>query len=206
MERSNEETRKGNQLMDPLNIIAGINLIATFGANLGGAKKGLKSVITDAKEKPQSYLQKFPLMLSVLVLVAFILGIFGIGTLNYTNENIALRGAGLGLYLLFSWIQIYAVKNLGDFYSQDIVVFKQHQLVTKGAFKTLRHPQYVSEIIMNAGACLLTLSIPVLILVIIQIPFLILRAMLEERLLTKYFEPEYAAYKKRSGFFIPFIG
>ena len=192
--------------MDPLNIIAGINLIATFGANIGGAKKGLKSVVTDAKEKPVSYLQKFPLLLSVLVLVSFILGIFGIGTLPYTNDKLYLRGAGLAIYLLFSWFQIWTVKNLGEFYSQEVVVFKKHQIVTKGAFKTLRHPQYVSEILMNTGAALVTLSIPVIILVIIQVPFLFLRAKLEEKLLTKYFEPEYSAYKKRSGFFIPFIG
>ncbi len=192
--------------MDPINIIAGINLIATFGANIGGAKKGLKSTITEAKEKPVSYLQKLPLVLSVIVLVAFILGLFQIGTLKYTNENLSLRTAGLAAYIIFSWLQIWAVKSLGDFYSQDIIIFKKHQVVTGGAFKTMRHPQYLSEILMNAGAALTTLSFPVLVILIIQIPFLVLRAGLEEKLLTKYFEPEYSGYKKKSGFFLPFIG
>jgi protein-S-isoprenylcysteine O-methyltransferase Ste14 len=147
-----------------------------------------------------------PLALSVLVLVAFILGIFQVGTFPYTDQNFLIRTAGLVFYIIFSWIQILAVKNLGDYYSQDIIVFKKHQIVTRGMFRSLRHPQYLSEILMNAGAAAATLSIPVFVLMLIQIPFLILRAGLEEKLLTKYFQPEYTEYKKRSGFFLPFIG
>jgi protein-S-isoprenylcysteine O-methyltransferase Ste14 len=192
--------------MDPINIIAGLNLLATFGANLGGAKKGLKSVVSEAKEKPVTYLQKIPLVISVLILISFIFGLFQIGTIHYYDDYLYLRAAGLIIYIIFSWLQVSAFKGLGDYYSQEVVVFKKHQIITTGLFKSIRHPQYVSEILMNIGAALLTLSIPVIFLLIMQIPFLILRARLEEKLLTKYFTSEYSEYKKKSGFFIPFIG
>ena len=50
--------------MDPVNIIILLNVIGTFGANVTGAKRGLKSTVSEIKEKPKTFLQKFPPMLS----------------------------------------------------------------------------------------------------------------------------------------------
>ena len=191
--------------MDPINIIAGINLVATFGANLTGAKKSLKSTIGASKEKPKTYLQKFPLLLATLTLTGLILGIFQIGTLTYTKENMVFRLIGLIFYLIFSWSQIWAYKTLGENYSQEIVILKNHKLVTSGPFKVIRHPQYLSQILMDLGAGVATLSYIILPLAIIQIPFVIMRANLEEKLLSKHIK-EFADYKSKSGFMIPFIG
>ena len=191
--------------MDPINIIAGLNLVATFGANLTGAKKGLKSTIGASKEKPKTYLQKFPLLLATLTLIALILGVFQIGTLDYTANNMTLRLIGLLFYITFSWIQIWSYRTLGESYSQEIVIFKNHKLVTKGPFKLIRHPQYLSQILMDLGAGIATLSYIIIPLAIIQIPFVIMRANLEEKLLSKHVK-EFAEYKSKSGFMIPFIG
>ena len=62
--------------MDPINIIIGLNIIASFGANVAGAKKGFKSSVIAVKERPVTYLQKLPLILSTITLVALILGVF----------------------------------------------------------------------------------------------------------------------------------
>jgi len=191
--------------MDPINIIAGLNLVATFGANLTGAKKGLKSTIGASKEKPKTYLQKFPLLLATLALVGLILGVFQIGTLNYTANDMAFRLIGLLIYITFSWIQIWSYRTLGESYSQEIVILKNHKLVTKGPFKLIRHPQYLSQILMDLGAGIATLSYIIIPLAIIQIPFVIMRANLEEKLLSKHIK-EFAEYKSKSGFMIPFIG
>ena len=191
--------------MDPINIIAGLNLVATFGANLTGAKKGLKSTIGASREKPKTYLQKFPLILATLTLIALILAIFQIFTLPYTNTNMILRLIGLIIYLIFSWIQIWSYRTLGESYSQEIVILKNHKLVTSGPFKFIRHPQYVAQILMDLGAGVATLSYIIIPLAIIQIPFVIMRANLEEKLLSKHIK-EFAEYKSKSGFMIPFIG
>ena len=97
--------------MDPINIIIGLNIIETLGANVSGAKKGLRSKISVAKEKPQSYLQQLPLSLSVLTLIILIFGIFQVGTLSYNSEYNVLRIVALLAYLLFSWIQIWSYKT-----------------------------------------------------------------------------------------------
>jgi protein-S-isoprenylcysteine O-methyltransferase Ste14 len=191
--------------MDPINIIAGLNLIANFGANLSGAKKGLRSTITTPKEKPATYLQTFPIVISTLTLLTFIAGLFQLGTFEYTENNFNIRLTGLIIYLAFSWMQIWSYKTLGENYSQEIVVFRSHHLVKTGPYKYIRHPQYASQILMDAGAGFLSLSYIVLALVVIEIPLLILRASLEEKLLAKHLA-DYEEYKKKSGSFIPFAG
>ena len=194
--------------MDPINIIILLNIIGTFGANVTGAKRGLKSTVSEIKEKPKTFLQKFPPILSMLSLVALILAVFQIGTLNYESfkDYNAIRYAGLIVYLVFSWIQVWSFKTLGDNYSQDIMIKKNHELINKGPFKFIRHPQYLCQILLDLGATAATLSYLVGFLALIEIPIYIMRASLEDKLLAKYFTEKFSDYKKKTGFMIPFIG
>jgi protein-S-isoprenylcysteine O-methyltransferase Ste14 len=193
--------------MDPINIIVGLNIIASFGANLTGAKKGLKSTVTPVKERPKTYLQKLPLVIATMTLVALILGVFQVGTLEYVkySQMINYRLVGLIVYLCFSWIQIWAYKSLGQSYSQEIVVFKDHKLAEKGPFKFIRHPQYLSQILVDLGGGFATLSYILIPIAIVQIPILVMRASFEEKLLSKHFKEEFEQYKKSRGFMLPFI-
>lgn len=189
--------------MDPINIIIGLNIIATLGANMSGAKKGLKSKISVAKEKPQTYLQKVPLLLSTITLIVLILGIFQIGTLQYISEFNVLRIVALVAYLLFSWIQIWAFKTLGEQYSQEILIFRTHKIVRNGLYRVIRHPQYLSQIIVDFAGAFATLSYILLPLAVIQIPLLILRARFEERLMQKHFKQDFINYKNNTRFMFP---
>jgi len=192
--------------MDPINIIILLNIIATFGANVAGAKRGLKSTVSEIKEKPKTFLQKFPPVVSMLSLVALILAVFQIGTLDYLKEYDVIRYIGLAVYIVFSWVQVWSFKTLGDNYSQEIMIKKNHELITKGPFKIIRHPQYVCQILLNLGATAATFSYIVGFFTLIEIPIYIMRASLEDKLLAKYFSEKFSDYKKKSGFMIPFIG
>ena len=192
--------------MDPINIIILLNIVGTFGANVTGAKKGLKSTVSEIREKPKTFLQKFPPVISMLSLVALLLAAFQIGTLEYTEEFNLIRYIGLAVYLVFSWIQVWSFKSLGENYSQDIMIKKNHELVTKGPFKLIRHPQYMCQILLDLGATAATLGYVVGLLALIEIPIYIMRASAEDKLLYKYFAERFSEYKKKSGFMIPFIG
>ena len=192
--------------MDPVNIIILFNIIGTFGANVTGAKRGLKSTLSEVKEKPKTFLQKFAPVLSMLSLVALILAVFQIGTLEYLEEYNTIRYIGLAVYLAFSWVQVWAFKTLGDNYSQEIMIKKKHELVTKGPFKLIRHPQYLCQILLDIGAAAATLGYIVGGLALIEIPVYIIRASMEDKLLAKHFAEKFSEYKKKSGFMIPFIG
>ncbi|MCW9065315.1 MAG: isoprenylcysteine carboxylmethyltransferase family protein [Ignavibacteriaceae bacterium] len=192
--------------MDPINIIVGLNIIATFGANVSGAKKGFRDKVGDSKEKPNTYLQKLPVILSTITLIGLIFGVFQLGTLEYITEYNSIRYIGLAVYLVFSWVQIWAFKTLGENYSQDILIKKNHQLITKGPFRIIRHPQYISQILIDLGGAAATLSYIVAPIAVIQIPFILLRASVEDKLMAKHFGTEFSSYKKKSGFVLPFIG
>ncbi|HEY6626078.1 MAG TPA: isoprenylcysteine carboxylmethyltransferase family protein [Ignavibacteriaceae bacterium] len=192
--------------MDPINIIILLNIIATFGANVTGAKRGLKSTVSEVKEKPKTFLQKFPPVVSMLSLVALILAVFQIGTMDYLEEYDVIRYISLAVYLVFSWVQVWSFKTLGDNYSQEIMIKKNHELITKGPFKIIRHPQYICQILLNLGATATTFSYIVGFFTLIEIPIYIMRASLEDKLLAKYFTEKFSDYKKKSGFMIPFIG
>jgi protein-S-isoprenylcysteine O-methyltransferase Ste14 len=192
--------------MDPINIIIGLNLIATFGANIGAAKTGVKDKVGVFKDKPKTYLQTLPLYLSTITLVVLIVSLFQVGTLEYKSENQIVRIIGLVFYLIFSWVQVWSTKVLGDNYSQDIAIKKEHKLITKCPFKFIRHPQYLSQILMDLGGAAATLSFILLPLAIIQITFLIMRASLEDKLLEKHFGDDFRSFKKKTGQIFPFIG
>ena len=86
-----------------------------------------------------------------------------------------------------------------------MVIFKDHKLADKGPFKIIRHPQYLSQILVDLGGGFATLSYILISIAIIQIPILVMRAAFEEKLLSKHFKEEFEQYKKSRGFMIPFI-
>lgn len=192
--------------MDPINILVGLNVVATFGAHYSGAKRGFRAKVGAAREKPKSYLQNVPVYLSTLTLIGIILGVFKVGTLEYLPSYEPVRIIGLLFFLVFSWIQILSVKTLAESYSQEVLIHKDHVLITGGIFRIVRHPQYISQMLMDLGAAAALLSYIVLPIAVIEIPLLVMRAVMEEKLLEKYFKDDYKEYKKKSGFFIPFIG
>lgn len=195
--------------MDPINLLILINLIATISANWSGARKGLKVSLTKVVEKPKTYLQKLPPNISALILILIILGIFDVGNLPTKSEERfqIIRISGLIVFIIFSWLQVYAFKSLGNFYTQDIVILKEHKLIKSGMYKFIRHPQYLCQILSDFGAGVALFNYLIVpIVVLVELPLFVLRARYEEKLLEKYFKDEFINYKKQSGFFIPFIG
>jgi protein-S-isoprenylcysteine O-methyltransferase Ste14 len=96
---------------------------------------------------------------------------------------------------------------LGSSYSQDIIIQKNHKIITAGIYKIIRHPQYLSQILSDLGAAVALMSyIALPFIILLEIPLFIMRAMLEDKLLKKHFGEEYLSYKNKSGFMIPFIG
>ncbi|BDQ03768.1 MAG: hypothetical protein KatS3mg037_2343 [Ignavibacterium sp.] len=198
--------KKIRSTMDPINILIAINIIATFAANIGAAKKGVKDKLAVFRDKPKTYLQTLPLAISTVNLLVLILAVFQIGTLVYEEKYFSLRVVALVVYLIFSWIQIWSFRTLGEYYSQEIAIRKEHKIIKVGPYKIIRHPQYLSQIFVDLAGALATLSYILLPLTLIQIPFLILRAKEEEKLFQKYLPEEFKSYKEKSGFLFPFIG
>lgn len=195
--------------MDPINIILAVNLFVSMSANMSGAKKGMKAKLSAVVSKPKTYLQKVPPNFAAFVLILTIAAVFNLGT--FSDEDKAaystLRIIGLLIFIVFSWLQVFAFKSLGENYSQDIVVFKKHELRNDGIYKVIRHPQYASQLLSDLGAGIALMSFLIIPLVIlVEFPLFILRAKAEEKLFLEHFKEDFVEYKHKSGFFIPFIG
>ncbi len=194
--------------MDPINIIAGIALLLSIVANSSAAKGGLKRSVTKSERKPNTYLQKIPLNISALILILQIISIFEIiGTVEYKDEYLIFRIIGLILFILFAWLQVISYKNLKSYYSQDISLQKNHQLISTGIHKNIRHPQYISQVLSDLFFGIAVGSYIIIPLVLlVQLPLFILRAKKEETMMLDFFGETYSEYKKKSGFIIPFSG
>lgn len=190
-----------------MDLISKAVLIIVFASGIGNfsqARKNLKGSMLRAKERPKTFLQKVPLNLSALITVLIILGTFGFFEIEQLKNLIPLRLAGLALYALASWMQVYSFRCLGKCYSQEIVIFKNHRLIKSGIYGHIRHPQYLAQILCDLGAAIALVNYVVLPLALLaEAPLFIMRAKCEEKLLNAEFKSEFAKYKEETGFFYP---
>jgi protein-S-isoprenylcysteine O-methyltransferase Ste14 len=90
----------------------------------------------------------------------------------------------LGTYVYFKW-EIFWYKTYNG------------QLVTGGIFQYIRHPHYVSIIIVGFGLALFFYSLSALLIAFISIPIMIWSILDEEKLLIKQYGAEYKEYMKK---------
>ncbi|MBN2534416.1 MAG: isoprenylcysteine carboxylmethyltransferase family protein [Spirochaetales bacterium] len=87
------------------------------------------------------------------------------------------------------------------------IVFKEVReppsVITKSVFNWIRHPMYLSEILIYSGLCIITLSGLSLIILILIVIFFNHVASYEEKKLEEKFGEEYEKYKKKVGKWIP---
>lgn len=106
---------------------------------------------------------------------------------------------GLTLNLIGLWIAIWAAVYLGRSFG---VLIEVRKVVLEGAYKWMRHPMYAGYVYFLIGFALTNLSIAFVVLIPLHIFLLLYRARLEEERLAAS-SPEYAEYRKKTGFIFP---
>lgn len=112
---------------------------------------------------------------------------------------------GLVVFVFGLTIAVIAVGTLGSFYSSTLVIREDHQLVTHGVYRFVRHPVYMGVIIAIFGIPIYVSSLYGFLIMLALIPLILLRIRLEERLLIEEFGDAYLEYKARTKKLIPFI-
>jgi protein-S-isoprenylcysteine O-methyltransferase Ste14 len=133
----------------------------------------------------------------VLVSTRFIFPIF-------LNERFML--IGIAVIILGIIFRLIAIRQLGRFFTVDVTIREDHQLMQRGLYKYLRHPSYTGSLLSFAGFGLSLNNWPGL--AIIFLPVLItyiFRMNIEEKVLTEQFGLQYSDYKSRTKRLIPFI-
>ena len=131
---------------------------------------------------------------------------FRIGTI-VVSQRLAeyLSVFGAFLVLLGAIVNIIGRFKLGNRWSDNIKIYKDHRLVTNGIYSIVRHPLYASLIWMFYGASFIYFNwLAFLLNTTIFIPMMYYRAKQEEKILSEKF-PEYKDYAKKTGMFFPKI-
>jgi protein-S-isoprenylcysteine O-methyltransferase Ste14 len=118
--------------------------------------------------------------------------------------SLARTGTVAALLIASLWLVFAAVQKLGKQWSLTARVLESHRLVTEGPYRFVRHPIYTAMLgLLLATGVAMSRGPAILAAVVIYILGTRLRIGVEERLLRDAFGPEYDAYARRVGGFIP---
>ena len=140
----------------------------------------------------------------------FIAGLTMIWEFFYINRiNIFLTIIGLIIFLLSGILRFWAVKTLGNQWAvhavgKSKIITDKHTLIKSGPYKYIRHPIYLGIMFELIGIALTVNAFYALMLILcINIPLYIQRAIYEEKTSLQRFGNEYRTYKNEVPFIIP---
>jgi len=112
---------------------------------------------------------------------------------------------GLGLWAVGGLLVLWASRALGRFMTIQIVVARDHELITIGPYARIRHPTYAGAIFLTSGIALVFLNAMLLAAAVLVLVVANYRARKEERLLAspEGFGAQYRQYMARTGRFLP---
>ena len=120
--------------------------------------------------------------------------------------NLAVTNLGIGLIISAIAIAQVAILTLRKLFNR-IAIEPDHKLITTGIYGIIRHPIYLSYVLLFAGFCMLLHSnlITFVILGSICTIWLGHRIAIEEEMLLAKFGEEYKAYQRKTKKLFPFI-
>jgi protein-S-isoprenylcysteine O-methyltransferase Ste14 len=117
----------------------------------------------------------------------------------------ALRWFGLGMSFIGFGFMNWAIIALKDQFSMDVTIQENHQLITNGPYRYLRHPRYMGIILFLSGVSMVFHSWIAFVFALASVPVLIWRIQDEEELMHQEFADEWQTYTKRSWRLIPYV-
>jgi protein-S-isoprenylcysteine O-methyltransferase len=113
--------------------------------------------------------------------------------------------AGLILFVAGLTIAFVAVFTLRRFYLSTLVIVEDHQLITHGIYRFIRHPIYFGALIVIMGAPVYAPSLYGFLVLSLLIPIFLNRIRMEEELLAEEFGDAYRTYRETTRKLVPFI-
>ncbi|MFQ5837842.1 MAG: methyltransferase family protein [Thermoplasmata archaeon] len=153
----------------------------------------------------------WPALFLIYILIFPLLGVILPQMVYGTVFNVAFPGdtfvqvAGLILFASGSFLTVYSGKHLGRFMVGQIMVAKDHELITTGPYARVRHPTYAGGMLLNLSAVLIFLNLLLVPVFLATVALANHRARLEEELLSSEegFGSRYREYMNRTGRFFP---
>lgn len=113
---------------------------------------------------------------------------------------------GIVFMLIGMAVRFTAIHQLKQFFTVNVAIRSDHQLITDGWYRILRHPAYLGGILTFVG-CGLSYG-NILSVLVISLPYLVLilkRIKIEEALLEQKFGNAYLEMKRKTKKLIPYL-
>lgn len=115
----------------------------------------------------------------------------------------AVTAAGLTLNALGLVLAIWARRCLGRFWSGNITIKVEHQLVRNGPYRILRHPIYTALLLLYLGTAIVCGELHALLGLAVAIAAFLRKIRLEEANLLRAFSAGYREYRGETWALIP---
>jgi protein-S-isoprenylcysteine O-methyltransferase Ste14 len=114
--------------------------------------------------------------------------------------------AGVVLFVAGLLLRWWAIITLGRFFTVDVTIEKNHELVERGPFRIMRHPSYTGVLLAFVGLGLSLRNWAALLIILVPIGAAFIRRMnVEEDALLRALGARYADYMKRTKRLVPFV-
>jgi protein-S-isoprenylcysteine O-methyltransferase len=124
-------------------------------------------------------------------------------TLPHANRFYIL---GLGFFTLGLFLRWFSIIYLGRFFTVNVAVASDHQLIDSGPYRFIRHPSYAGALLAFLGLGLCLGNLASLLILIVPILFAYLwRIRVEEKALIEALGERYHSYVRKTKRLIPFV-
>jgi len=114
--------------------------------------------------------------------------------------------AGVVLFVAGLTLRWWAIFTLGRFFTVDVTIEKDHELVKRGPFRIVRHPSYTGVLLAFVGLALSLRNWAALLVILLPIgAAFVYRMNVEEEALLRALGLRYAEYMKRTKRLVPFV-
>jgi protein-S-isoprenylcysteine O-methyltransferase Ste14 len=121
----------------------------------------------------------------------------------WTIDGDAARYAGVVILLVGGILRIWPMFVLGRRFSGFVAIQPDHELVTSGPYRWIRHPSYLGAMLAFVGWALVFRSVVGLVAAALGLLLLHVRIESEEALLASQFGRAYADYRARTWRLLP---
>jgi protein-S-isoprenylcysteine O-methyltransferase Ste14 len=114
--------------------------------------------------------------------------------------------AGVVLFVAGLILRWWAIITLGRFFTVDVTIEKDHELVERGPFRIVRHPSYAGVLLAFVGLGLSLRNWVAVLVILLPIGAAFIHRMnVEEDALARALGLRYANYIKRTKRLVPFV-
>jgi protein-S-isoprenylcysteine O-methyltransferase len=114
--------------------------------------------------------------------------------------------AGVVLFVAGLLLRWWAIIALGRFFTVDVTIEKDHELIERGPFRVVRHPSYTGVLLAFVGFALSLGNWDALLVILLPIGAAFIHRMnVEENALSGALGQQYTDYMRRTKRLVPFV-